>query len=488
MATNSNVRIGWAQRDITPHRPVALRGLFNLRIATRVKDPLTLTALAIDNGEDHAILVSVDACGVDPGLLERVRGIACERFPDLQPRKIVIGATHTHTAPFAGSTAGLQKDTDYLEHILAKYPDYMPTSEYTEQFVEGFAGAVCEAWENRAPGALAWGYSYAVVGENRRIRYFDNRAVMYGSTALPDFSHVEGHVDHGVHLLYTYDPGGKLTGAVVNVACPSQSSEGGQDFVSADYWHETRAELRRRHGNSLFVLPQCSAAGDQTPHRQVDTRAEDRMLRLKHGQGLSRGDNTALRLDLARRIADAFDDAEPFARKDRRQQVELSHVSLDLELAHWNVTERECESARKEIGELDQTIADLQATDPIGRALTSAQSRRGWCMRVIDRYQSPPPFIPVEVNVMRLGDIGFVTAPFEYYLDFGDRIKGRSPAVQTFIVQLAAGGSYLATERAAAGCSYGAVPASCRVAPAGGQTIVDRAVETLQAMFPKKDA
>lgn len=54
-------------------------------------------------------------------------------------------------------------------------------------------------------------------------------------------------------------------------------------------------------------------------------------------------------------------------------------------------------------------------------------------------------------------------------------------------MQLAAGGSYLATERAAAGCSYGAVPASCRVAPAGGQTIVDRAVETLQTMFPKKD-
>ena len=25
-----------------------------------------------------------------------------------------------------------------------------------------------EAWENRKPGSLAWGYGYAVVGENRR--------------------------------------------------------------------------------------------------------------------------------------------------------------------------------------------------------------------------------------------------------------------------------------------------------------------------------
>ena len=43
----NKVKFGWATRDITPDRPVALRGQFNLRIATRVNDPLTLTALAI---------------------------------------------------------------------------------------------------------------------------------------------------------------------------------------------------------------------------------------------------------------------------------------------------------------------------------------------------------------------------------------------------------------------------------------------------------
>ena len=84
---------------------------------------------------------------------------------------------------------------------------------------------------------------------------------------------------------------------------------------------------------------------------------------------------------------------------------------------------------------------------------------------------------------MRLGEIAFVTVPFEYYLDYGDRIKGGSPALQTFVVQLAGGGSYLATERAAQGLSYGAVPASCRVSPTGGQQIVDEALRTLMEMF-----
>lgn len=79
-----------------------------------------------------------------------------------------------------------------------------------------------------------------------------------------------------------------------------------------------------------------------------------------------------------------------------------------------------------------------------------------------------------------------MSVPFEYYLDFGDRIKGRSAALQTFVVQLAGSGTYLATERAAAGCSYGAVPASCQVSPEGGQVIVDAAVETIKGQFAER--
>ncbi|MEI6502982.1 MAG: hypothetical protein WCP21_18390, partial [Armatimonadota bacterium] len=99
------------------------------------------------------------------------------------------------------------------------------------------------------------GHSHAVVGENRQVRYCDDRAEMYGSTSAPDFSHLEGHVDHGVNMLFTYDADQQLTGVLMNVACPSQVSESGQHFVSADFWHDVREELRRRRGDRLFVLP-----------------------------------------------------------------------------------------------------------------------------------------------------------------------------------------------------------------------------------------
>ena len=41
----SPLRIGWSGRDVTPERPVALRGQFHVRVSGRVNDPLTVTAL-----------------------------------------------------------------------------------------------------------------------------------------------------------------------------------------------------------------------------------------------------------------------------------------------------------------------------------------------------------------------------------------------------------------------------------------------------------
>jgi hypothetical protein len=480
---SAKVSYGWASRDITPHRPVSLRGQFNLRIATKIMDPLTLTVLAIEADGEQVLLGSIDSCAVDQEMLELAREMLREKLPEVDPRKLITGATHTHTAPFAGGKVGLQKDDDYTKDIRAKYPDYMTASEYCTFLADALVSAVCEAWQNRKEGYLGWGYTNAVVGENRRVRYFDDRAVMYGSTHTDDFSHIEGHVDHGLHLLLTYDTDQKLTGAVVNIPCPSQCTEGSQDSISADYWHDVREALRAIYGADFFVLPQCSAAGDQSPHRQVDARAEERMLQLKYGAGLSRQDNRGLRKEIAHRVAVAVEHIEPVIRKDLRDSVVLKHEYQTLKLDHWNVTDKEYETLQAESKELRARLEELGDGDRLSSAYTSTHSRLAWCQRAVDRYEHPLENVPVEVNVVRLGDIAIVTAPFEYYLDFGDRIKGRSEAVQTFVVQLVGGGSYLPTERAAAGLSYGAIPASCKVSPKGGQQLVEAAVETVRSMF-----
>src|SRR5690606_24017030 len=104
---------------------------------------------------------------------------------------------------------------------------------------------------------------------------------------------------------------------------------------------------------------------------------------------------------------------------------------------------------------------------------------------VIDRSKSQhiQQKIPVEVHVVRIGDMVIATNPFELYLDYGIRIKGRSPAVQTFIVQLAGDGTYLPTSRSVAGGSYGAGPRESIISPAGGQELVENTLTLIEEVW-----
>jgi hypothetical protein len=79
--------------------------------------------------------------------------------------------------------------------------------------------------------------------------------------------------------------------------------------------------------------------------------------------------------------------------------------------------------------------------------------------------------------------MAFATNPFELYLDYGIQMKVKSPATQTFVVQLAGGGSYLPTQRSINGGAYGAVPASTIFGPEGGKELVAKTVEMLNSLW-----
>ena len=73
----------------------------------------------------------------------------------------------------------------------------------------------------------------------------------------------------------------------------------------------------------------------------------------------------------------------------------------------------------------------------------------------------------------REGDAVLVTNPFELFLDYGLRIKARSDAAQTMVVQLAGRGFYLPTARAIAAGGYGAMPAVSVAGPEAGARLVE---------------
>ncbi|MHC4621443.1 MAG: hypothetical protein ACYTEQ_27185, partial [Planctomycetota bacterium] len=316
--------VGWAGRSITPNEPVALSGQFYLRIAREAANPITCTVLAIETREgekviEQAVMVSCDPARITKEMQEKVRETVKARLPGLPARKIFLNATHTHSAPV------IEKGSYDIPKEGVMQPD-----KYVEFLTARVAEAVVEAWNRRKPAALSWALGQAVIGYNRRVVYSRpqsgwigaHTSTMYGKTDADTFRGIEGYEDHGVEMLLFWDDNEKLTGILINVTCPSQQREQ-EKQISADFWHDARAAIRKRHGEGLFIFAQCGAAGDQSPHRLWRKAAEEEMLKRK---GITNWQEAGLR------IARAVDEVMPYAKKDIRKKVVFRHMVDDIEL------------------------------------------------------------------------------------------------------------------------------------------------------------
>jgi len=418
--------VGFFSVDITPKKPVVVIGQMHKRIAKTTLDPLTATVLALETrgktSKEQAIMVSCDVIFIRKQIQQRIRELVKPQIPGFDVNKLLMNATHTHTAPgfIDGTFKGL--------YDVSKDEGVMKASEYGDFFVERITEAVVQAWRNCKPAGMSWALGHAVVGMNRRAHYFDGSSVMYGNTNAENFSNIEGSEDHAVEMLFFWRPDEKLTGIVINIACTSQETENLSE-ISADFWHDVREEIRKRYSKDLFIFPQCAPAGDQSPHLLFRQKADEIMLKRR---GISR------RQEIARRIADAVDEVFELAKKDIQWQLPFRHRVVNLDLP-----------------ENDPAVLPFYETDPIK---------------------------PIEFHVIRLGDIAIATNPFELYIDYGIRIKARSKAILTLLVQLSCqNNGYLPTERGVKGGGYSAD--KFVVGPQGGQILVNETVKTINELW-----
>ncbi len=454
----AELQIGGATTSITPDEPVAISGQMHTRIARTVESAATATALALESRDgdkslDQAILISCDLVAIREGVLDMVRERVKERLPEFDVNKLVMSATHTHTAP-------VMREGTY--EIPAE--GVMQPTAYVAFLADRVADIAVQAWQSRGTGSVGWGLGHAIVAQNRRSTYADGTAQMYGATSTANFRGIEGYEDHGVEVLCFWDDQEKLFATAVNVACPAQEVEGGS-AVNADFWHNVRESLRAKYGADLLVLGWTGAAGDQSPHLMYSKASEERMRKLR---GLTRLE------ELSRRIVAAWEEAYEGASLERHTDAVLVHQVQTIELPERMVT-------KEEAFDLEAKVL-LLSNDP------KQKTRMGWHQRAIDRYQRQQagelnPY-HMELHAIRLGDIAIATNDFELFTDFGIQMKARSPALQTFVIQLAGPGTYVPSVRAALGGGYSAIVESNKVGPEGGQVLTDRTVEALNTLWP----
>ena len=498
----STLNIGWSEQNITPEKKVALAGQFAERISEYVEKPLTVTALAVESGDEQMVLCSMDLVAIGWNLVEAVRENVAKANAGIDPRKIIISAIHTHTGPVYPRTSRLKggpsggfrglletelpKDKKYIESAnISANPEIATGEEVLSLLVEQTTKAVLTAWANRKAGSFVNAFGRAAVGMCRRASYSDGSAQMWGDTNTAVFTELEGGNDSGVELLYIFDGNKKLTGVVANLACPAQCVQH-RLFVSPDFWGETKMLLRRHFGENIFLLPLCSAAGDQCPVdlvRWVEPESDVNDPNLKRNHPPRRKADPSM-FDLAgmrkagKRVANEIIEVYNEGLDEAQTDVVFEHRVQDCQLPIRRATLADAAAARKAIHEyLREKDGDVDFNDA-----AALQVHLGILRRM--ELQETTDILDTEVHLIRLGTVAIATNPFELFLDYGNQIKARSKAEQTFLVQLANGGEgYLPTEKAEKGGHYSAFISSGKVGHAGGEQLVRETLKGISQMF-----
>ena len=158
----------------------------------------------------------------------------------------------------------------------------------------------------------------------------------------------------------------------------------------------------------------------------------------------------------------------------------LKHQVLQLHLPLRRVTITEYETAKQK---LDEYIKNCGAS---GEFTFQDSAEMHVCAGTMARYehQQTADLHSVEVHIIRLGDIAFATSSFELFLDYGNQIRARSKAQQTFLVQLCCGSDgYLPTRKAERGSHYSAYVSSGVTGHAGGDLLVRETLEAIRELF-----
>ncbi len=504
------LKIGWSTKDISTEKPVCIPGQFYMRVSQGTLDSSTLTALTVSDDNDYVVFLSCDLVGIKEGILDKIRERVKSIEPEIDGLKILMNITHTHCGPMVSLSESL-----YNWGTLDEFPhedvEITHPREYTEFFIKTAADAVVESFRNKAEGAISYGYGYAAVAHSRRCVYFDDlskregnvqntitilgHAKMYGKTDDDMFSHYEAGADHFANFMFTFDKDEKLTGAIVNIPCPSQNSEN-EWLLSSDYWHEVRSEIKKKYGD-IYILPQCAAAGDLSPRILHYKEAQSRRYRLKYSDykldaRVKRTEEMYTRRDIAIRISEAFDEVYSWASKEKFTDAPIVHsvktIQLDKRLItddeyNYCIREKEKHKERKPFVTEGEPLVMLEKNT---RIIASGKRYDG----IIKRYetQKTEPKLPMELHTIKIGEIAFASNQFELFMDYQHRIQARSPFIQTFIVQLCAqpgrdAGTYLATERGAWGVGYSASMFDNIVSPEGGQQLVEETLKELKKIF-----
>ena len=125
----AGLRVGAAVVDVTPTQfPVLVNGGMLSNSAATVKTPVNARAIVLDDGNERLAIVVVDSCMMPRPLLDDAKALAALRTK-IRADRMLISATHTHSAPASLGCLGTDADPNYVPFLRDKLAEAIAAAE-----------------------------------------------------------------------------------------------------------------------------------------------------------------------------------------------------------------------------------------------------------------------------------------------------------------------------------------------------------------------
>ncbi|MEM7475821.1 MAG: neutral/alkaline non-lysosomal ceramidase N-terminal domain-containing protein [Planctomycetota bacterium] len=311
--------VGFASRDISPKQPLRLSG-FGARTeeSTGVRDPLFVRAMAIGNGKELCVMVSIESIAVLASQTQQLLEAINQRH-SLARSRLVLCSTHSHTAPqVAGGLTNLFR-------ILPSDKQKATLQEYRDFVHEQCLAAVFEAIAERKPSKLSVGLGEAGFAAHRRV-VTDGTWTGFGVS--PD-----GPTDRRVRVLVVRNENDQVSGAVFQYACHCTTLGPAFNEVTGDWAGIAAAELEELHKGATF-LPIIGCGADANPEPR-----DSYEIAQQHGQEMAQAVNSVVNSKTLQAIDSApeakFGYAGISAELPSKEELNALTEDADVNRARW---------------------------------------------------------------------------------------------------------------------------------------------------------
>jgi hypothetical protein len=404
----SGFRAGAHAVDITPRQfPISMNGQMHDQVARSAHDRLHARCVVLDDARTRVAIVVVDSCMIPRTVFDAAKERAA-KGSGITPERMLMSATHTHTAPAVGGAFQTEPDPAYVAFLTERIAEAVELAAANlEPAQAGWAvgrdptQVFCRDWIMK-PGTALTNPFGGTTGD---------RVQMHPGYQNPNAIEPTSPVDPEVSLLALRANDGRPIALLANYSMHYAGYGIPAGTCSADYFGRFAAlvekEVGSRDGHPPFVgiMSNGTAANlhcyDYSKPREpvtIDTVAE-----------------SVAKAALAAYRTIAYHDRVPLAMRESRMRLKLRMPDSD------------------ELGRAKEVLAKAGNRPLQGFGEIYA--------RETVLLGEGPSDVEIKLQALRIGTLGIAAIPCEVFSETGLAIKQQSPLKPTFTIELANGAS-----------------------------------------------